>query len=82
MHKAGQKGPKKTTPKHDKKNVKWKSPEAAQSRANVLKKSHVVQDGKSVLDKMNEKKEKVKLGKRGQEVAGGHRDLQNLEIVE
>jgi hypothetical protein len=63
LHKAGQKGPKRTGVKHNKKNVKWKSAEAAQARAAILGKGHASQDKKSVLEKINETKEKVRLNK-------------------
>lgn len=61
--KSGNPGPKKTTPKHGKKNTRWNHPETAKARAAVLGKFHDKQDGKTVLEKINEKKEKVKLSK-------------------
>jgi hypothetical protein len=61
LHKQGLKGPKQTTPKHGKKNTRWNHPETAKARAAILKKFHDNQEEKTVLEKMNEKKEKVRL---------------------
>lgn len=62
--KSGNPGPKQTTPKHGKKNTKWNHPETAKARAAVLGKFHDKQEGKTVLEKINEKKEKVNLNHR------------------
>ena len=81
LHKSGQKGPSKTGAKHNKKNVKWKSAEAAQARAAILGKGHAAQEKQSVLEKLNEKKaNKVKLGKSKKNES--HHDLQNDEVTE
>lgn len=61
LHKNGERGPKQTTPKHGKKNTRWNHPETAKARAAVLKKFHDAQEEKTVLEKINEKKEKVHL---------------------
>ena len=56
--KSGNKGPSKTTPKHGKSKTKWNNPETAKARAAVLGKFHEKHDEKSVLEKINAKKEK------------------------
>lgn len=58
IRKGGGKGPSKTQPLHGKKNTKWNHPETIKARAAVLGKSHASQEEKSVLEKMNEKKER------------------------
>jgi hypothetical protein len=82
LHKNGQRGPKSTTPKHDKKKTKWNSPETKKARAAVLRKFNEANEQETVLDQLNEKKEKVKLGKKGQQPDHGVRDLKNKEIEE
>lgn len=61
LRKSGGSGPKQTTPKHGKKNTRWNHPETAKARAAILKKFHDAQEDKTVLEKINEKKEKVNL---------------------
>lgn len=80
--KSGNPGPKKTTPKHGKKNTKWNSPEAAKARAAVLGKFHDKQEGKTVLEKINEKKEKVFLRKEATEQIEEVNELENLKEAE
>lgn len=46
----GQKGPARTTPKHGKVNVKWKSKEVREARLAVQNKTSL--EGKSVLEKL------------------------------
>ena len=59
--KSGNPGPKQTTPKHGKKNTRWNHPETIKARAAVLRKFHDKQEEKTVLEKLNEKKEKNKV---------------------
>lgn len=49
IRKGGGKGPAKTTPKHGKVNVKWKSNDAAAARVAILIKT---KDSKTVLEKL------------------------------
>ena len=79
--KSGNPGPKKTTPKHGKKNTKWNSPEAAKARAAVLGKFHDKQEGKTVLEKINEKKEKVSLRKETVESVETEDIVSELEVL-
>lgn len=65
LRKSGQHGPSSTNPSHGKKNVKWNSEETKKARAMVLGKSSDDKTNKTVLEKINEKKEKKHLQRRG-----------------
>ena len=64
LRKSGGSGPKQTTPKHNKKKTKWNSPETLKARAAILGKFHDKQSDKTVLEKINEKKEKANQNKK------------------
>ncbi len=61
LHKNGERGPKSTTPKHVKKNTRWNSPETKKARAAVLRRFNAAQEAPTVLDEINEKKQKVRI---------------------
>lgn len=59
LHLAGEKGPARTVPKHDKRWGYRSNPEIAKRIAEAMKASHEAQEQKTVLQKLNDQKSKA-----------------------